>query len=84
VLLVGGLLMLTTPLRAATTRPAVRRMLPAVLAVAVTAALAAFFLSYLSVFADDAATMPPTHIPERARRGTGRRRTSPSLVSASS
>jgi len=41
-------------------------MLPAVLAVAATAALAAFFLSYLSVFADNAASVAPTHIPEGA------------------
>jgi len=66
VLLVGGVLMLSTSLRAAAGRPADRRMLPAMLAVAATAALAAFFLSYLSVFADAAAAVAPTEIPEGA------------------
>jgi hypothetical protein len=70
VLLVGGVLMLTTPLRATVARhrtlPASAWAgLPAILALSVTAAVAAFFLSYLSVFAD-AATIPPTRIPEGA------------------
>lgn len=71
VLLVGGILMLTTPLRATaasprTARPARGATLPAVLALAATAALAAFFLMYLSVFADAAAAIAPTSIPEGA------------------
>jgi hypothetical protein len=87
VLLVGGVLMLTTPLRAAAARhPALPASagpgLPFVLAAAVTAALAAFFLSYLSVFTDAAAIMAPTRIPEGAP-GIGRRRTSPSAGWAS-
>jgi len=66
VLLVGGVLMLTTPLRSAANRSAEAVMPATVLATAATAALAAFFLSYLSVFADVAAAVAPTHIPEGA------------------
>jgi hypothetical protein len=57
-LLTGGVLMITTPLRAAAARGAATRgldggrlaMLPAIVSLAVAAAAAAFFLSYVSPF----------------------------------
>lgn len=68
VLLTGGLLMVTSPLRASAPRTslgtaAVHRW-AAVVALAAAAALAGFFLSYLSVFADPAVRQSFTSLPE--------------------
>lgn len=52
VLLVGGMLIVTTPGRVAARGGSPTDMAAVAVSVAATAALAAFFLSYLSVFAD--------------------------------
>jgi hypothetical protein len=70
VLLVGGILLITGPLRGVWHRTGGRwpRSLtaawPGVLALATTAALAGFFLSYVSVFVQPMADQPLTTIPE--------------------
>ncbi|GAA1604805.1 MULTISPECIES: hypothetical protein [Kribbella] len=71
VLLVGGTLLLSSPLRATLQRSGAlpRRLTdawPAVVSLATVTALAGFFLSYLSVFTQPTATMPLTSIPEGA------------------
>jgi hypothetical protein len=71
VLLVGGQLMITTPIRAALHRhggfpDGVAAGLPTTLALGAAATLAGFFLSYLSVFIDPQAIRPLTDIPEGA------------------
>lgn len=62
VLLVGGMLLLTSPVRAVQDEATSRW--PAVVALGSATALAGFFLSYVSVFAQPLATMPLTTIPE--------------------
>ncbi|MQA03848.1 MAG: hypothetical protein GEV07_14370 [Streptosporangiales bacterium] len=62
-LLVGGMLLLASPVRAVLLSGSAR-MWPAVVALASTAALAGFFLSYVSVFVEPLATEPLTTIPE--------------------
>lgn len=47
-------------------RPRGWAVLPMIVSVAATAALVAFFLAYLSVFTDTAASVAPTRIPEGA------------------
>lgn len=70
ILLTGGVLMLTSPLRAAQPKRAYGARSPharsAVVALATTAALAGFFLSYLSVFAYPSAREVFTSVPEGA------------------
>jgi hypothetical protein len=72
VLLTGGALVLTTPLRAGWARPidphgpALRSEFPAVMSLALVTALAAFFLLYASVFTRPAAAGELTRIPEGA------------------
>jgi len=66
VLLIGGMLMVTAPMRAARADSTPAGLSAVSLSVAATAALAAFFLSYLSVFADAGASLPLTLIPEGA------------------
>jgi hypothetical protein len=72
VLLVGGTLLITSPLKSglrrlgATHRHWLRDFWPAMLALASAAALGAFFLSYVSVFVHPLATQPLTTIPEGA------------------
>ncbi|GAB3930258.1 hypothetical protein GCM10029976_031640 [Kribbella albertanoniae] len=71
VLLVGGTLLLSSPLRAVLQRSGAlpRRVTdawPAAVSLATMTALAGFFLSYVSVFAQPTATMPLTSIPEGA------------------
>ena len=66
-LLTGGVLMLTSPVRAALAHGwSPPRRWPAVLAVAGAVALAGFFLSYLSVFTDPAARQALVVIPHGA------------------
>ena len=67
-LLLGGLIGLTAPLRESRTQPLTgfRSVFPVVAAVALAAALSAFFLLYLSPFTTDAPTLPVTAIPEGA------------------
>jgi hypothetical protein len=62
-LLIGGVLLLTSPLRAATRTPTKHRW-PAVVSFASATSLAGFFLSYVSVFADPGAREPLVTIPE--------------------
>ena len=69
VLLTGAALLLSSPIRSAlqaTPRPDGTHPWAPVLGVASVAALAVFFLSYLSVFTDPLSTLPMTHIPEGA------------------
>ena len=66
VLLIGGMLMVTAPMRAVRADATGRGLVATAVSVAATAALAAFFLSYLSVFADAPATQLLTQIPEGA------------------
>jgi hypothetical protein len=66
VLLVGALLMVTAPMRAARAAGSLWATVATALSVAASAAAAAFFLSYLSVFADAAAATPLTLLPEGA------------------
>jgi hypothetical protein len=65
-LLTGGTLLLTSPLRAAAATD--RDRWPAVVSMAAATSLAGFFLSYVSVFADPGAREPlhnlPTDLPE--------------------
>ncbi|MQA24369.1 MAG: hypothetical protein GEU94_02620 [Micromonosporaceae bacterium] len=66
-LLVGGVLLITAPLRSAADRGGAPRgagALAVAVSLAATAALAMFFLSYQSVFVEAAATVPLTTIPE--------------------
>ena len=67
-LLLGGLIGLTAPLRESRNQQliGVRGLFPVVAAVALAAALSAFFLLYLSPFTTDALTLPVTAIPEGA------------------
>lgn len=69
-LLMGGVLLVTSPLRAARPQDTAGgyQVYPrvAVISLAAATALAAFFLSYLSVFADPAARAPFTSLPEGA------------------
>ena len=67
-LLLGGLIGLTAPLRESRNQRliGVRSLVPVVAAVALAAALSAFFLLYLSPFTTDAPTLPLTAIPEGA------------------
>ncbi len=70
ILLTGGMLMVTSPLRASAPRrplggAPVHRWV-AVVAMATATALAGFFLSYLSVFVDPAVREPVTSLPEGA------------------
>lgn len=68
VLLVGGVLLLSSPLREALASGLRDRSAAwsAMLSAAAVAALAAFFLSYLSVFAEPGAVMPLSQVPEGA------------------
>lgn len=71
VLLVGGALLLSSPLRATLRRNSAlpRRFAeawPAMVSLGTVTALAGFFLSYLSVFTQPTATLPLTTIPEGA------------------
>ncbi|MGI9085359.1 MAG: hypothetical protein ACR2FE_08685 [Aeromicrobium sp.] len=68
ILLLGGLLLLSSPLRFWLTRPDRSEVVPwpAVLSTAALAALVGFFLSYMSVFTDPGATVALTKIPEGA------------------
>lgn len=66
VLLAGGMLMVTAPLRAARHDPSLGAVVATGLSVAAGAALAAFFLSYLSVFADAGAGSQLVLVPEGA------------------
>lgn len=68
VLLVGAALLLSSPIRSSwATRPTSEwHSWAVVLGVASVAALAAFFLSYLSVFTEPQSTLPLTQIPEGA------------------
>jgi hypothetical protein len=61
-LLSGGVLLITSPLRAATSNPTEHRW-PAVISLASATSLAGFFLSYVSVFADPGARQPLGTIP---------------------
>ena len=67
-LLVGGLLLLATPLRSVSRHQESHQAIrwPGVLSMVAVTALAGFFLSYTSVFADPAARVPLTTIPEGA------------------
>jgi len=66
VLLIGASLMISSPVVAVAARPdrTLASVASVVLSVAAAAAAAGFFLSYLSVFGDAAATLPLTRIPE--------------------
>lgn len=68
ILLVGGVLVLSSPLRAALAAPSPSRsqLWSGVLSAAAVAGLAAFFLSYVSVFADTGAGTPLRTVPEGA------------------
>jgi hypothetical protein len=67
-LLIGGVLLLTSPLRSGLTRLRAGRTAVlsrvTVVATATAAALVGFFLSYVSVFTEPGAIVPLTHIPE--------------------
>lgn len=65
VLLAGGLLLLSPPLRAQPSR-APRSGWPAVLSLSASVALVAFFLSYVSVFTDPGAVVTVLAVPEGA------------------
>ena len=66
-LLSGGILMITSPVRTATRSPwSRRRGWPAVIALAAATALVGFFLSYVSVFVDPAAQEAIVLVPEAA------------------
>lgn len=68
VLLIGAALLLSSPIRSAMAdrSPSALHSWAVVLGVASVAALAAFFLSYLSVFTEPQSTLPLTTIPEAA------------------
>lgn len=67
VLLAGGVLLLSSPLRAALSDNGGRSLAwSGVLSTAAVAALAAFFLSYVSVFTDPGAAVPLARMPEGA------------------
>jgi hypothetical protein len=67
VLLTGGMLMVTAPARAAAADTMIGQVLATAVSIAATAALAGFFLGYLSVFADPTPTFAPLPtVPEGA------------------
>ena len=67
-LLVGGVLLLSSPFRSVSRRsePRIALAWPAVLSMTAVTALGGFFLSYVSVFVDPAARLALTSIPEGA------------------
>lgn len=67
-LLVGGLLLLASPLQSVSRHQEGHQAIrwPGVLSMVAVTALGGFFLSYISVFADPAARVPLTTIPEGA------------------